>query len=145
MTMLPCFIDGNVCALHSPFVIILMLSSFPLYVFVYNYMEKTDLFIFLFLYMYFQFHHGWAQELNGWSRMEQRTLCLKKRYVFNALRSRQNGRRHFQTHFLVWKLLYMDSNFTEVCSKGYKQQYVLVMIMDWRRTGARQLSKPMVA
>ena len=35
-------------------------------------------------------------------------------------------RRHFQMHFLEWKLLYFDSNFTEVCSLGFKSQWAII-------------------
>ena len=46
------------------------------------------------------------------------------------LRLRQDAshfcRRHFQIHFLEWKLLYLDSNFTEVCSQGSIWQYASV-------------------
>ena len=31
-------------------------------------------------------------------------------------------RWHFLIHFLLWKLLYFDSNFTEICSKGSSWQ-----------------------
>ena len=41
---------------------------------------------------------------------------------FNILRQRQNGRRHFQIHFLLSKLLYLDTNFTEICSQGSSWQ-----------------------
>ena len=32
-------------------------------------------------------------------------------------------RRHFQTHFLEWKLSYFNSNFTEICSQRFNCQY----------------------
>ena len=32
-------------------------------------------------------------------------------------------RRHFETHFLEWKSLYSDYNFTEICSQGSNLQY----------------------
>ena len=36
---------------------------------------------------------------------------------FNTLRPRQHG-RHFQMHFLEWKCMNFDYDFTEVCSWG---------------------------
>ena len=48
----------------------------------------------------------------------------------NTLRPRQDGhhdcRRHFQMHFLEWKLLYFKLNFTEVCSQGSNWQYASI-------------------
>ena len=32
-------------------------------------------------------------------------------------------RQHFNLHFLQWKLLCFDSNFTEICSQGYTSCY----------------------
>ena len=33
------------------------------------------------------------------------------------------GRRHFQLHFIEWKYLNSNENFTEVCALGSNQQY----------------------
>ena len=52
-------------------------------------------------------------------------------------------RRHFQTHFLVWKSSIFDWNFTEVCSYGFKNP-ALVQIMAWRRIGDKPLSEAML-
>ena len=35
-------------------------------------------------------------------------------------------RRYFQMHFREWKVLYFDSNFTEVCSYGSNWQHVSI-------------------
>ena len=48
----------------------------------------------------------------------------------NTLWPRQNGRhfrrRHFQMHFLEWKCMNFDWNFTEVCSWGSNWQYSII-------------------
>ena len=48
-------------------------------------------------------------------------------WLLNTLRLRQNGRhfcrRHFEFHFLEWKLFYFDLNFTEIYSQGSNWQY----------------------
>ena len=36
------------------------------------------------------------------------------------------GRRYIQMHFLEWKSLYFDSNFTEVCSQWFNSQCVSI-------------------
>ena len=43
---------------------------------------------------------------------------------------------HFQIHFLVWKLLYFGSNFTEIYSHNAPIGYIplLVQIVAWHRT-----------
>ena len=54
-------------------------------------------------------------------------------------------RRHLQIHFREWKILYFDSNFTEICSYGLiDNTSALVQLMVWRRTGARPLPESMV-
>ena len=35
----------------------------------------------------------------------------------------QIRRRYFQMHFIEWKVLKFDYNFTEVCSTGFNEQY----------------------
>ena len=47
--------------------------------------------------------------------------------MINSTSSRQNGRHfadniYFQVHFHEWKVLYFDSNFTDICSKGSNWQ-----------------------
>ena len=37
-----------------------------------------------------------------------------------------NCRRHFQTHFLEWKLLYFDSDFTEIYFQGSNLKYASI-------------------
>ena len=55
-------------------------------------------------------------------------------------------RRHFQTHFHGWKVLYFDSNFTEVCPYGFNRQWVSInsgnglilnkrQVIKWSNTG----------
>ena len=52
-------------------------------------------------------------------------------------------RWHCQNHFIVRKLVYFDSNFTEVSSQGsIKSITAWVCIMAWRRTGDRPLFEP---
>ena len=48
-------------------------------------------------------------------------------------------------HFLEWKCLNSDWNFTEVCSQGPINNIpAMVQIMAWRRPGDKPLSEPMV-
>ena len=48
-------------------------------------------------------------------------------------------------HFLEWKCLNSDKNFTEVCSQGSNWNIpAMVQIMAWRRPGDRPLSEPMM-
>ena len=50
-------------------------------------------------------------------------------------------RKYFQIHFLACKLLYFDSNFTEVCSWGViDNKSPLFQVMVWCRIGDKPLS-----
>ena len=52
----------------------------------------------------------------------------------------------FQMHFLEWKLLHFDSNFTEFVPNGPIDNIpALVQIMAWRLLGDEPLSAPMMA
>ena len=66
--------------------------------------------------------------------------------LFNSSTPGQNGRHshrwHFQMHFLEWKCLNFDENFTEICSLGIDNIPALVQIMAWRRPGDKPLSEP---
>ena len=52
--------------------------------------------------------------------------------------------RHlFHMHFLVWKFINFESNFTKCVPKGpVDNKTALVQIMAWRRTDDKPLSKP---
>ena len=55
------------------------------------------------------------------------------------------GRRHTQINFHEYKVLYFDTNFTEVFLKGQiDNKSVEVQAMAWRRTGGKPLSEPML-
>ena len=65
------------------------------------------------------------------------------------LRPKRNGRhfrrRRFQIHFLEWKCMNFDYNFTEVCSRGPINDIpALVQIMACRRPGDKPLSETMM-
>ena len=57
-------------------------------------------------------------------------ICVTRPQWVNTLRPRQDGRNfyrwHFHMHFLEWKVLYFDLNFTEVCSQGFNWQNVCI-------------------
>ena len=54
-------------------------------------------------------------------------------------------RQHFQMHFHEWKLLYFDSNFTEVVPKDpIINKSALVQVMAWRRSGDKPLLESML-
>ena len=40
-------------------------------------------------------------------------------------------RWHIEMHFLGWKLLYFDLNFTEICSPGFNWQYANISSETW--------------
>ena len=52
------------------------------------------------------------------------------------------SRRHFQMHFLEWKCINFDWNFTE--GVPINNIPALVQIMAWRRLGDKPLSEPMM-
>ena len=45
---------------------------------------------------------------------------------------------HFHIHFLEWQWLYVDENFTEVCS-WESSWSTLIQVMVWHQTGAKPL------
>ena len=49
-------------------------------------------------------------------------------------------------HFLEWKCMNFDYDFTEICSQGCPINNIpaLVQIMAWRRSGDKALSEPMM-
>ena len=49
---------------------------------------------------------------------------------------------HFYIHFLEWQWLYVDENFTEVCS-WVSNWSTLIQVMVWHQTGAKPIPKPM--
>ena len=52
-------------------------------------------------------------------------------------------KRYFQMQFLVWKLLYFDTNFAEVCSRGFIwNTFALVQDMVWHKTITRTNVNP---
>ena len=52
---------------------------------------------------------------------------------------------HFQMHFLEWKCLNSDWNFTEVCSHGPIDNIpALVQLMAWQHPFVKPLSEPMM-
>ena len=51
---------------------------------------------------------------------------------------------HFQMHFLEWKCMSFDWDFTEVHSQGSKNIPSLVQIMAWHHPGDEPLSEPMM-
>ena len=53
-------------------------------------------------------------------------------------------RQHFQMHFLEWKFLNFDSNFTEVPKCPIDNKWALVQIMSRCQTGDKPLSEPML-
>ena len=61
------------------------------------------------------------------------------RHIVNTLRLSQFGR--------YISLMYFDPNFTEICSKDGLtiSQPALIQILDWRRTGDKPLSEPIMA
>ena len=72
--------------------------------------------------------------------------CVKL-MIFNTLRPRQNGRyirkRHFQTHFLEWKLLsFVLISVKYVPSCSIINMPALVQMMAWHRTSDKPLSEP---
>ena len=50
----------------------------------------------------------------------------------------------FSCAFSWMKVLYFDSNCTEVCSQGSSSKQALVHVMAWHRTGDKALSEPML-
>ena len=50
-------------------------------------------------------------------------------------------RQHFQMHFLKWKYMNSDQDFTEICSNIP----AWVQIMAWHQPGNKPLSEPMMA
>ena len=64
-----------------------------------------------------------------WSKINQMPLC----------------RWHIQIHFLDWKLLNFDSNFTEVCSLSlYDNSSSLLQVMSWCLTAYKPSPEPML-
>ena len=62
----------------------------------------------------------------------------------NTLRPRQNG-RHFEMHFLEWKCIKFDWDFTEVCTQGSNQQYSSIGSDNGLApAGDKPLSEPML-
>ena len=73
-------------------------------------------------------------------------------HLINTLRPRQNGRHfckwRFQINFPIWKMMYFDSNVTEIwsrCKGPIDNRPALVKTIAWRRSGEKPLSEPMMA
>ena len=81
----------------------------------------SDHFISIWMGAKWNFHHIWIvmeKLLVKWSPVLWLIFPWRKWPPFR--------RRHFQIHFLEWKVWYFDSNFTEVCSKGSNWQEVSI-------------------
>ena len=62
-------------------------------------------------------------------------------HCINSSPPGQSG-RNFRVHFHEWKVLYFDSNLTEVCSKGFNWQYISIGSLNWVSMGSGNGSSP---
>ena len=77
-----------------------------------------------------------------WKVMQINDLCLQ---IETETKWPPFSRRYFQMHFLEWKCMNFEWDFTELFPKGQITKIrALVQMMAWRRIGDEPLSEPVI-